>query len=110
MERLLLSYVLFFFQQKTAYELRISDWSSDVCSSDLDSSEPKPAVKEAANIRVVSSAPLFAQAILNVKNDTSVSSLFDEEMLGPIYEARSAERRVGKECVSTCSSRWSPIP
>src|SRR3546814_9356523 len=28
-------YVLFFFKQKTAYEMRISDWSSDVCSSDL---------------------------------------------------------------------------
>src|SRR3546814_3216092 len=27
--------VLFFFKQKTAYEMRISDWSSDVCSSDL---------------------------------------------------------------------------
>src|SRR5690606_4620180 len=52
-----------------------------------DSIEPKREVKEAANIRTVSIAPLFAQAILNVKNDTSVSSLFDEEMLGPIYEA-----------------------
>src|SRR3546814_8109985 len=31
--------VCFFFEQKTAYEVRISDWSSDVCSSDLDSSE-----------------------------------------------------------------------
>src|SRR3546814_6464939 len=31
----LLSYYLFFFKQKTAYEMRISDWSSDVCSSDL---------------------------------------------------------------------------
>src|SRR3546814_1140672 len=30
-----LSYVFFFFKQKTAYEMRISDWSSDVCSSDL---------------------------------------------------------------------------
>src|SRR3546814_4164265 len=30
-----LSYCLFFFKQKTAYEMRISDWSSDVCSSDL---------------------------------------------------------------------------
>ena len=39
------------------------------------------------NIRIVPTAPVFAQAILNVKNDTSVSSLFDEEMLGPIYEA-----------------------
>src|SRR3546814_8350646 len=28
--------IFFFFKQKTAYELRISDWSSDVCSSDLD--------------------------------------------------------------------------
>src|SRR3546814_5895132 len=29
------NYVFFFFKQKTAYEMRISDWSSDVCSSDL---------------------------------------------------------------------------
>ncbi|MEM7744993.1 MAG: ribose-phosphate pyrophosphokinase [Pseudomonadota bacterium] len=52
-----------------------------------DSIEPTPEVKAASNIRVVSVAPLFAQAILNIKNDTSVSSLFDEEMLAPIYEA-----------------------
>src|SRR3546814_3379557 len=32
---LILSYIVFFFKQKTAYEMRISDWSSDVCSSDL---------------------------------------------------------------------------
>src|SRR3546814_5232702 len=32
---MLLMYVFFFFNQKTAYEIRISDWSSDVCSSDL---------------------------------------------------------------------------
>src|SRR3546814_4389197 len=31
-----LSFVFFFFKQKTAYDMRISDWSSDVCSSDLD--------------------------------------------------------------------------
>src|SRR3546814_4310985 len=35
-ESTLLNYVFFFFKQKTAYEMRISDWSSDVCSSDLD--------------------------------------------------------------------------
>src|SRR3546814_4674009 len=34
--------VLFFFKQKTAYEMRISDWSSDVCSSDLPSTEIVP--------------------------------------------------------------------
>src|SRR3546814_4428927 len=33
-------FLLFFFKQKTAYELRISDWSSDVCSSDLDRRAP----------------------------------------------------------------------
>src|SRR3546814_2363261 len=34
--------ILFFFKQKTAYEMRISDWSSDVCSSDLQT--PRPSV------------------------------------------------------------------
>src|SRR3546814_2819185 len=34
--------VFFFFKQKTAYEMRISDWSSDVCSSDLDNGEGTP--------------------------------------------------------------------
>jgi ribose-phosphate pyrophosphokinase len=52
-----------------------------------DSIEPTEAVKTAKNIRVVSIAPMFAQAILNVGNDTSISSLFDEDTLGPIYEA-----------------------
>jgi len=52
-----------------------------------DSIEPTPEVKAAKNIRVVSVAPLFAQAVLNVGNDTSVSSLFHEDTLGPIYEA-----------------------
>src|SRR3546814_4742566 len=33
-------FVFFFFKQKTAYEMRISDWSSDVCSSDLFSGRP----------------------------------------------------------------------
>ena len=52
-----------------------------------DSIQATPATLEAPNIRVVSIAPMFAQAILNVANDTSVSSLFSEEQLGPIYEA-----------------------
>jgi ribose-phosphate pyrophosphokinase len=52
-----------------------------------DSIQPTEQVKSCEKIRSVSIAPLFAQAILNIKNDTSVSSLFDEEMLGPIYEA-----------------------
>ncbi len=52
-----------------------------------DSIEPAEAVRKAKNIRVVSVAPLFAQAVLNVGNDTSVSSLFHEDTLAPIYEA-----------------------
>ncbi|WP_340107873.1 ribose-phosphate pyrophosphokinase [Pikeienuella sp. HZG-20] len=44
-------------------------------------------VKAAENIRIVSVAPLFAQAMLNVAAGNSVSSLFNEAMLGPIYEA-----------------------
>ena len=43
-------------------------------------------VAAAANIRVVPTAPMFAQAILNIWNGTSVSSLFETETLGPIYE------------------------
>jgi len=46
---------------------------------------PEP-VRAAANIRVVPVAPIFAQAILNIWNGTSVSSLFETETLGPIYE------------------------
>ena len=51
-----------------------------------DSIEPTAAVKAARNIRIVPTAPLFAQAILNIWHGTSVSSLFDPETLGPIYE------------------------
>jgi len=52
-----------------------------------DSIEPTPAVRAARNIRIVPVAPLFGQAILNISNGTSVSSLFDSGTLAPIYEA-----------------------
>ncbi len=52
-----------------------------------DSIAPTEAVKAARNICVISVAPLFAQSILNVSKDTSVSSLFSEEQIAPIYEA-----------------------
>ena len=51
-----------------------------------DSIEPTEAVKKAKNIRIVPTAPMFAQAILNIWNGTSVSSLFEVETLTPIYE------------------------
>jgi len=51
-----------------------------------DSIEPTEAVKACPNIRIVPTAPMFAQAILNIWNGTSVSSLFNTETLEPIYE------------------------
>ncbi len=51
-----------------------------------DSIEATAAVKDCKNIRIVPTAPMFAQAILNIWNGTSVSSLFDHETLEPIYE------------------------
>src|SRR3546814_7285066 len=100
------SYVfcIFFFKQKTAYELRISDWSSDVCSSDL------PPARRGAH-----AADSKALAALVCKAVRPGDSLLVKGSLGSrmtvVVEAllaRSEERRVGKECVSTCRSRWSP--
>lgn len=51
-----------------------------------DSIEPTDAVKACPNIRIVPTAPMFAQAILNIWNGTSVSSLFETDTLVPIYE------------------------
>src|SRR3546814_7658579 len=100
----LLILVVFFFKQKTAYEMRISDWSSDVCSSDLDGDRhaasrtrgrgsggdgrPCACVRRPADRRA---APDFVIAA--------------EQVCAP---SRSDERRVGNECVSTCRSGWAP--
>ena len=51
-----------------------------------DSIEPTQPVRDSERIRIVPTAPMFAQAIMNIWNGTSVSSLFDHETLGPIYE------------------------
>jgi len=51
-----------------------------------DSIEPTEAVKAASNIRIVPTAPMFAQAILNTWHGTSVSSLFETDTLVPIYD------------------------
>src|SRR3546814_5919691 len=87
----------FFFKQKTAYEMRISDWSSDVCSSDL------YVAFTDADCRPASDWLEKALAAAGRHPDAGV-------LAGRIslLEERSEERRVGKECVSTCSSRWSP--
>src|SRR3546814_8900352 len=86
--------LFFFFKQKTAYEMRISDWSSDVCSSDL-MGDLEPRL-----LMLIDDEP--AQSRL-------ISALASREGWRTIIARdRSEERRVGKECVSTCRSRWSP--
>src|SRR3546814_4246961 len=87
----------FFFKQKTAYEMRISDWSSDVCSSDLQPVDP----------RVVKNEGLFHAVDIVLPENTIVHPPINKPAaLGSFH--RSEERRVGKECVSTCRSRWTP--
>src|SRR3546814_3634747 len=95
--------LFFFFKQKTAYEMRISDWSSDVCSSDLLvlEAEHLGAVFAHLAVHVVAAVEDLAQAILEDLQHQRVVV----EIAG--LDERSEERRVGKECVSTCRSRWS---
>src|SRR3546814_14305449 len=98
--------VFFFFKQKTAYEMRISDWSSDVRSSDLVGMPPPASA---------SSAPAQAHACVDqaVASRSSVRlsirRVLPRKATARAQSAlRSEERRVGKECVSPCRSRWSP--
>src|SRR3546814_13446220 len=95
--------------------MRISDWSSDVCSSDLPgaeqgepvrlrddqvrSDERNPAIDCVAEQMVGFGVMLIPPAAL-----CDPGAAIDEQLCG----GRSEERRVGKECVSTCRSRWSP--
>src|SRR3546814_7487792 len=88
--------LVFFFKQKTAYEMRISDWSSDVCSSDLLDTCPQAAL---ANY------PDIVKQHLGIPDDQVVACGISIGYQDPA-EPRSEERRVGKECVSTCRSRW----
>src|SRR3546814_8570256 len=95
-------YGFFFFKQKTAYEMRISDWSSDVCSSDLGSARRRAAAQGTrGGSRAERSRAAFRAHDDGTATCHSPASLFS-------LAQRSEERRVGKECVSTCRYRWSP--
>src|SRR3546814_4414058 len=96
-----LVYCFFFFKQKTAYEMRISDWSSDVCSSDLIS-------ENTASKTEPDTSAVTEKTQSTWKDWKSWSSHFVTKATEIKNKARSEERRVGKECVSTCRSRWSP--
>src|SRR3546814_12046707 len=99
--------------------MRISDWSSDVCSSDLGPSWRKPMAKAPQKITLSPSRDIpFDRLILSQSNvrrvkagvsiaelaeDISRRTLLQSLNVRPVLDGeRSDERRVGKECVSTC--------
>src|SRR3546814_15211890 len=97
--------------------MRISDWSSDVCSSDLQTLsadlckvlELTPdgnslLLRAGVGWRegLVGSATMGA----DLQSQAGFALQVDEPVI--VKDLRSEERRVGKECVSTCRSRWSP--
>src|SRR3546814_17626931 len=97
--------VVFFFKQKPAYEMRISDWSSDVCSSDLclRCRPPPHAISRFPRHRCSGISSCF-------RAKRRQPSPTPPPLLRPAVKSeRSEERRVGKESVSTCRSRWAPV-
>src|SRR3546814_11993215 len=101
--------------------MRISDWSSDVCSSDLDGSEEPEAhytvgPKAKVDKRYTLTPNLWAYLQNYAAKHKAAGNGFGFGLVGPDSVSRtlsaryyrSEERRVGKECVSTCNSRWLP--
>src|SRR3546814_5332150 len=110
---------VFFFKQKTAYEMRISDWSSDVCSSDLRlklRDDTCLVSRQNIGTNLVDAEPRGHRSrgplIVAGRHDDAKAERVQclERRRGGLLDriGRSEERRVGKECVSTGSVRWSP--
>src|SRR3546814_14527568 len=100
--------------------MRISDWSSDVCSSDLGHKGERRGLKFQLPIAQAEKVFDLAQTTARTYQDVLAFLLGDGlevydmvEMLDYIAEGqgrlRSEERRVGNEGVSTCRSRWAPV-
>src|SRR3546814_19808714 len=90
--------------------MRISDWSSDVCSSDL------LVAHRAEQVKLYQTHD--GRTELRAATGPDYGRIFDHELVAAVMKIagdgvgqtrRSEERRVGKECVSTCRSRWSPF-
>src|SRR3546814_11957194 len=99
--------------------MRISDWSSDVCSSDLPARMQRIDVGLLVCILVNYSYSLLRESHSPIRSFkigiTKSLLLISIQSSGKLSHdlrifivQRSEERRVGKECVSTCRSRWSP--
>src|SRR3546814_15937516 len=95
--------------------MRISDWSSDVCSSDLEQIRCLNKILISLSFRKATNEneDIQDQSVLN--NCSHISSHEGRakrrnicKICVQILTWRSEERRVGTECVSTCRSRWSP--
>src|SRR3546814_1037202 len=101
--------------------MRISDWSSDVCSSDLEiaAEDVLPRFQALAAHEIHEKAAGEVVTVVDVAVEKRLTARLTDLLPGSLVvgeEAvhaepalmRSEERRVGKECVSTCRSRWSP--
>src|SRR3546814_20208668 len=96
--------------------MRISDWSSDVCSSDL---EAQLESEWSDGLPIVPPTPAAVEKFIHCSGRDAADFLGEfpprqtrvtvkDVAVHAIMAGRSEERRVGKECVSTCRSRWSP--
>src|SRR3546814_14713820 len=93
--------------------MRISDWSSDVCSSDLAVEGHLTAVEivyiVSSLLNVAYLLPIVARGFfLPASNPATGPVARSVGAAAAPVAGRSEERRLGKECVSTCRSRWSP--
>src|SRR3546814_12601492 len=97
--------------------MRISDWSSDVCSSDLTLQlgelEAQQAPSFSAEDEELTAIREVLREIITDRSDIKRTRVLLQQLIESVVilsdsVERSEERRVGKECVSTCRSRWSP--
>src|SRR3546814_20700775 len=100
--------------------MRISDWSSDVCSSDLDEAQffTEAQVDDLLRIAILEGTPVLAYGIRTDFQTVAfpgsrrllaiAHSLEELKTICRCGRQGSEERRVGTECVSTCRYRWSP--
>src|SRR3546814_4524429 len=114
---------IFFCKQETAYEMRISDWSSDVCSSDpaiingeiitgtvVDQRLALIITANGGKVEEQEKERLRLQVLRNLIDETLQIQEAKANDIVVDRAERSEERHVGKACVSTCRSRWPPYP